>query len=66
MAIKRVGTGNKPPPVPPMFESRKHGGSGRDLAKDEVLGVFRGCPTGYPTAGKPEVRTEESIPDKKD
>lgn len=61
MAIKRVGTGNKPPPVPPMFESRKHGGSGRDLAKDEVLGVYRGCPGGNPDAGKPQMGVVRSV-----
>ena len=58
MAIKRVGTGNPPPPVPHLFESRKHGGCSPELDKAEVLRKF-GESAGYPDAGRAELKSTE-------
>lgn len=50
MAIKRVGTGNRPPPVPPIFPSRKHAGCGPELKAPETLKKYRDS-KGYPSSG---------------
>jgi hypothetical protein len=62
MAIKRVGTGNPPPPVPHLFESRKHGGSAPELDKAEVLRQFKAS-QGYPYSGSPKLTVTETPKD---